>query len=68
MILQARILSRLACLPPGDLSDSGMKLQSLKSPALADGFLATNTTWEALFAPKRSVEVPVSSTYEDDLI
>ena len=52
----------------GDLSDSGMELQSLKSPALADGFFTTNTTWEALFAPKRSVEVLISSTCGDDLI
>ena len=53
---------------PRDLSDLGMELQSLKSPALADGFFTTNTTWEALFAPKRSVEVLISRTYGDGLI
>ena len=31
---------------PGDLPDPGTKPQSLESPALADGFSTTNTTWE----------------------
>ena len=33
--------------PPGDLSDSGIKLSSLIPPALAGGFFTTGTTWEA---------------------
>ena len=31
---------------PGDLPDPGIKPTSLMSPALADGFFATSTTWE----------------------
>ena len=34
---------------PGDLPDSGIKPESLVSPALADGFFTTSATWEALF-------------------
>ena len=30
----------------GDLPDSGIKLESLMSPALAGGFFTTSTTWE----------------------
>ena len=36
--------SGLACLPPEDLPDSGIKLASLMSPALAGGFFTTNAT------------------------
>jgi len=36
------------CPPPGDLPDSGIKLSSLMSPALADGFFTTSATWAAL--------------------
>ena len=32
---------------PGDLPDPGIKPASLKSPALAGGFLTTSATWEA---------------------
>ena len=32
---------------PGHLSHSGIEPVSLMSPALADGFFTTNTTWEA---------------------
>ena len=32
----------------GDLLDPGIEPMSLMSPALADGFFTTNTTWEAL--------------------
>ena len=32
---------------PGDLPNSGTKPRSLMSPALADGFFTTSTTWEA---------------------
>ena len=38
--------SGLSCPPPGDLSDPGIKLTSLKSPALAGRFFTTSTTWE----------------------
>ena len=34
--------------PPGDLPDLGIKPASLMSPALADGFITTRATWEAL--------------------
>ena len=35
------------CPSPGDLPNSGTKPRSLMSPALADGFFTTSTTWEA---------------------
>ena len=34
---------------PGDLPDSGIESVSLKSPALADGYFTTCTTWEDPF-------------------
>ena len=34
---------------PVDLSEPGIKLASLTSPALAGGFFTTSATWEALF-------------------
>ena len=37
----------LQCPPLGDLSDLGIESTSLKSPALAGGLVATNTTLEA---------------------
>ena len=40
--------SGLPCLPPGDLSDPGIKPASLRSPALAGGFFTTSATWEAV--------------------
>ena len=40
--------SGLPCSPPGELSNSG--IESLKSPALADGLFTTSTTWEALLS------------------
>ena len=39
--------SCLPCHPPGDLPDSGIKPESLTSPALAGRFFITSTTWEA---------------------
>ena len=33
---------------PGDLPNPGIKLASLRSPALAGGFFTSSTTWEAL--------------------
>ena len=47
-ILQAGILSRWPCPPPGDLPDPGVKHVSLMSPAFAGAFFTTGTTWEAL--------------------
>ena len=38
----------LPCPAPGNLPDPGIKPTSVTSPALADGFLITSTTWEAL--------------------
>ena len=37
----------LRCLPPRDLPDPRIEPGSLVSPALAGGFFATSTTWEA---------------------
>ena len=39
--------SGLPCPPPGDLPNPGVKPTSLKSPAVADGFFTTSTTWGA---------------------
>ena len=47
-VLQARILEWLPWLPPGDLPDPEIKLESLRSPALAGRFFTSGTTWEAL--------------------
>ena len=47
-IFQARILGWVAISFSGDLSDSGIKLASLVSPALAGGLFTTGVTWEAL--------------------
>ena len=44
--------SALPCPPPARLPDPGIELASLTSPALADGFFTTDSTWEA-----QSVEV-----------
>ena len=43
--------SGLPCPPPGDLPYPGIQPMSLMSPALARGFIATSTTWEAQFTP-----------------
>ena len=43
-ILQARILERVSCPPPGDLPDPGIEPASLMSPAVADGFFTASTT------------------------
>ena len=37
----------MPCLPPGDLSDSGIEPESLMSPALTGKFFTTSATWEA---------------------
>ena len=39
--------SGLPCPPPEDLSDPGIEPTSLKSPALAGGFITTSVTLEA---------------------
>ena len=46
-MLQARILEWVTMPSPGDLSDSGVELESLMSPALADGFFTTSAYWES---------------------
>ena len=54
-ILQARVLEWVACPPPGDLPDPGIKHafpaspaspESHASPALAGRFFTTSATWE----------------------
>ena len=40
--------SGLPCPPPGDLPYLGIEPTSLKSPALAEKFFTTSTTWNAL--------------------
>ena len=47
--------SGLPCPPPGDLSDSGIELASLMSPALAGGFFTSWATTEALLAHMASL-------------
>ena len=44
----AKSLQLMSCSPPGDLPNPGSKVSSLKSPALANVFFTTSTTWEAL--------------------
>ena len=41
--------SGLPCPLPVDLPDSGIKLESLMSPALAGRFFIASATWKALF-------------------
>ena len=41
----------LPCPPPGDLPDPGIKLTSLRSPALSGGFFTTSAIWEAHSIP-----------------
>ena len=38
--------SELPCPPPGDLPEAGIEPASPASPALADRFVTTSTTWE----------------------
>ena len=45
-ILQAEYRSGLPCPPPWDLPDPGVKLVSVMSPELADGFFTTSATWK----------------------
>ena len=56
-ILQARTLECVAMSSSRDLHNSGMVPTSLMSPALAESFFTTSTTWEAfrdLLPKKRS--------------
>ena len=48
-VLQARILEWVeeGGPPPGYLPNPALKSMSLMSPALADGFFTTSTSWEA---------------------
>ena len=48
-ILQARILEWVACPPPGDLPNAGIKPVPFMFPALAGGFFITRATWEAQY-------------------
>ena len=50
--------SGFPCPLPGDLPDPGTQPVSLMSPALADGFYSTSTTWEALTHDESSVVGP----------
>ena len=54
--------SGLLCPLPGDLPDPGVELASLMSPALAGGFFAISTTWEA--GPVSHTGIDLISTYE----
>ena len=45
-VLQARILRRLPCPPPGDLPKPGIKPVSPVAPILAGGFITTGAPWE----------------------
>ena len=46
-ILRQEYWSGLPYARPGDLPDSGIKSESLTSPALTGGIFATNATWDA---------------------
>jgi len=46
-ILQARVLERVACPPPGDLPHPGIKPASLMSPILTGRLFTTSTTQKA---------------------
>ena len=51
--------SGLPCPPPEYLPDTGIRLGSLLSPALAGRFFNTNATWKALLANKDFKKVTV---------
>ena len=52
--------SRLPFSTPGDLPDPGPKPRSPVSPALADRFFTTSTTWEAPEKENKQVKMTVS--------
>ena len=47
--------SALPCPSSGDLADLGVAPASLSTPALADGFFSTSTTWEAPLVSPRTL-------------
>ena len=53
--------SRLPFSSPGDLPDPGIEPSSLKSPALAGGFVTTSATWEAPCSTKVKKPLECSS-------
>ena len=57
--------SGLPCPPPGDLSHLGIEPASLMSPALADKFFTTSSTWEALNLSDQS-QIQYPSLYQKD--
>ena len=74
-ILQAAILTGLPFPSPGALPDPGIELTSLKSPALAGGFLITSATWEAQWIwclkngkMKPACEIPLYSAITHHLV
>ena len=62
-ILQARILSGLPCLPPGDLPHLGIKPISFMSPALAGKSFTTRATWEAPFITGKIITIIIIDHY-----
>ena len=46
----------MPCSPPGDLPDSGIKPESLMSPALTGRFFTTSAIWEGPSSPNCYVE------------
>ena len=61
---QARTLEWVATSFSRDLPDPGIELASLASPALADGFFTTSTTWEAVHQGVSSVTGELSGFIE----
>ena len=58
-ILQARILEWVAMLSlQGDPANSGVKPESLTSPALAGGFFSTSAAWEAVSFRQNQYQPP----------
>ena len=52
---------------PGDLPNPGIKLASLKSPALAGRFFSASTTWEAQYIPLNIFDI-LKSPFEYSFI
>ena len=57
--------SGLLCLPPGESSGPRDQKASLRSPALADGFFTTITTWEASLLCIRYVKYTINASSWD---
>ena len=53
--------SGLSCSPPGNLPNSGIKLTSHLSPALAGRFFITSATWEAPKYLKDGLQIRIQS-------